>query len=180
MPLVPPPLDTRSYQDLLDEALARIPVHTPEWTNFNASDPGVTLIEIFAHMTESLLYRANQIPERNRGKFLQLLGVPLAPAASARGLITISNDNRPRDEVIVNGGLEVLAGDIAFRSERGLDVLPVEARLYAKRLVARPHRRARRALQTALCVAAAGGERRREQTHALRDGGLRRSRVRRA
>jgi len=138
MPLVPPPLDSRKYQDLLDEALARIPVHTPEWTNFNASDPGVTLIEIFAHMTESLLYRANQIPERNRGKFLQLLDVPLAPAASARGLITISNDNGPRDEVIINGGLEVLAGDIAFRSERGLDVLPLEARLYTKRLVTDP------------------------------------------
>ena len=62
----PPQLDTRSYQDLVDEALARIPIHNPEWTNFNESDPGVTLIELFAFLTESLLYRANQIPERNR------------------------------------------------------------------------------------------------------------------
>ena len=33
MPLQLPTLDDRKYQDLLDEALARIPVHNPEWTN---------------------------------------------------------------------------------------------------------------------------------------------------
>jgi hypothetical protein len=70
MPLQIPSLDDRRYQELLDEALARIPVHNPEWTNFNKSDPGVTLIELFAFLTETLLYRANQIPERNRRKFL--------------------------------------------------------------------------------------------------------------
>src|SRR6266516_3094815 len=92
MPLTPPPLDTRSYQELLDDALARIPVHNPEWTNFNQSDPGVTIVELFAFLTENLLYRANQIPERNRRKFLSLLGVPLQPATSAHGLVTFSND----------------------------------------------------------------------------------------
>jgi predicted phage baseplate assembly protein len=87
MPItVAPVIDDRKYQDLLDEALARIPVHNPEWTNFNRSDPGVTLIELFAFLTENLLYRANQIPERNRRKFLSLLGVPLEPGASASGL----------------------------------------------------------------------------------------------
>lgn len=138
MPLVPPRLDTRTYQDLLDEALARIPVHTPEWTNFNSSDPGVTLIQVFAFLTESLLYRANQIPERNRAKFLQLIGVPLAPAASARGLLAIANENGDRSALTLNAGIEALAGDIPFRSERGLDVLPVEARLFYKRRVADP------------------------------------------
>ncbi len=66
MPLTLPVLDSRRYQDLLDEALARIPVHTPEWTNFNKSDPGVTILSVMAFLTESILYRANQIPERNR------------------------------------------------------------------------------------------------------------------
>ena len=73
MPITIPSIDDRRYQDLLNEALARIPVYTPEWTNFNKSDPGVTLIEIFAFLTETLLYRSNQIPERNRRKFLKLL-----------------------------------------------------------------------------------------------------------
>jgi hypothetical protein len=133
MPLTIPNLDDRRYQDLLDEALARIPVYNPEWTNFNKSDPGVTLVELFAFLTENLLYRANQIPERNRKKFLSLLGVPLHPGSSARGLVTISNERGPLATVTLNRGLEVLAGKVPFRTENGLDVLPVEARVYIKK-----------------------------------------------
>src|SRR6266513_78762 len=127
MPITIPSIDDRRYQDLVDEALARVPVHTPEWTNFNESDPGVTLIEVFAFLTESLLYRANQIPERNRRKFLTLLGVPLQPASSARGIVSFSNDGGPLQTVSLNADLEVRAGQVPFRSEMALDVLPVEA-----------------------------------------------------
>ena len=133
MPLQIPNLDDRRYQDLLNDALARIPVHNPEWTNFNKSDPGVTLIELFAFMTENLLYRANQIPERNRKKFLQLLGVPLQPASSAVGLVSFTNDRGPLQTITLNTGLEVRAGQVPFRTNAGLDVLPVEARVYYKR-----------------------------------------------
>jgi len=138
MPIVIPTLDNRRYQDLLDEALARIPVHNPEWTNFNKSDPGVTLIEVFAFMTETLLYRSNQIPERNRRKFLQLLGVPLLPASSARGLVTIRNENGPLETITLNDNIEVRAGQVPFRTERGLDILPVEAQVYFKRPISNP------------------------------------------
>jgi hypothetical protein len=133
MPLQIPNLDDRRYQDLLNDALARIPVHNPEWTNFNKSDPGVTLIELFAFMTENLLYRSNQIPERNRKKFLQLLGVPLHPASSAIGLVSFTNDRGPLQTITLNTGLEVRAGQVPFRTNGGLDVLPVEARVYYKR-----------------------------------------------
>jgi Baseplate J-like protein len=138
MSVAAPQLDPRTYQELVDEALARIPVHNPEWTNFNQSDPGVTLLELFAFMTESLLYRANQIPERNRLKFLNLLGVPLAPASSARGIVVLANEKGPPDTVTLNNGIEVLAGSIPFRTEAGLDVLPVEGRAYVKQRVLNP------------------------------------------
>ena len=133
MPLTVPTLDDRRYQDLLDEAIARIPVHNPEWTNFNRSDPGVTLIEVFAFLTESLLYRANQIPERNRRKFLSLLGIPLQPAASARGMVTFSNERGPLRTIVLGTGVEVKAGEVPFGTEVGLDVLPIEGRAFFKR-----------------------------------------------
>ena len=132
MPLQIPKIDDRRYQDLLDEALSRIPVHNPEWTNFNRSDPGVTLIEIFAFMTENLLYRANLIPERNRLKFLQLLGIPLNPATSARGIVTFFNERGLKETIPLFSGVEVSAGEIPFRTERGLDVLPIEGKVYFK------------------------------------------------
>ncbi|HEX8489603.1 MAG TPA: hypothetical protein VF626_01175, partial [Chthoniobacterales bacterium] len=138
MPLQLPSIDDRRYQELLDEALARIPVHNPEWTNFNRSDPGVTLIEVFSFMTENLLYRANLIPERNRRKFLQLLGLPLQPASSARGLVTFTNERGPLQTITLNAELELRAGQVPFRTERGLDVLPVEAQIYYKRIIQNP------------------------------------------
>ncbi|HEV8430885.1 MAG TPA: baseplate J/gp47 family protein [Pyrinomonadaceae bacterium] len=138
MPLQIPSIDDRRYQDLLNEALARIPVHNPEWTNFNKSDPGVTLLELFAFLTENLLYRSNQIPERNRRKFLQLLGVPLQPASSAVGLVTFNNERGPLETITLNSGLEVRAGQVPFRTEHGLDVLPIEALVYYKQKIVSP------------------------------------------
>jgi hypothetical protein len=138
MPLTLPNLDSRRYQELRAEALARIPVHNPEWTNFNQSDPGVTLVELFAFMTENLLYRCNQIPERNRLKFLSLLGLQLQPASSARGLVAFTNERGPLETITLNDGLEVRAGQVPFRTERGLDVLPIDAQVYFKRKIENP------------------------------------------
>ena len=146
MPIEIPTIDDRRYQQLVDDSLARIPNHTPEWTNFNASDPGVTLVQVFAFLTESLLYRANQIPERNRLKFLQLLGVPLQPASSASGLITITNERGPEETITLNSDLEVRAGQVSFRTQNGLDVLPVEAYVCFKAVLDRPTRREDRIL----------------------------------
>ncbi len=138
MPLKLPPLDDRKYQDLVDQALARIPVHTPEWTNFGKSDPGVTLIEVFAFLTESLLYRAKQIPERNRLKFLTLLGVPLQPATSAIGLVAFNNERGQPQTHYLAPGVELRAGQVPFRTDRGLDVVPLEAQVFYKRKLDQP------------------------------------------
>lgn len=136
MPLDLPVIDDRDYQQILSEALARISVHNPEWTNFNDSDPGVTLIQLFAFMADNLNYRSGLIPLRNRIKFLQLLGIPMQPAAAARGMVTFSNPRGPLQAETLAPGLELFAGRIPFRTEDGLDVLPVEARFFYKQSIA--------------------------------------------
>jgi hypothetical protein len=140
MPITLTTIDDRRFDDLVEEALGRAAVHTPEWTNQNRSDPGVTLIEVFAFLTETLLYRANQIPDRNRRKFLQLLRIPLRTASAARGLVTITNAAPSTNPlpVVLPDGVEVRAGNVPFRTSRPLDVLPVEARFYVKRKIANP------------------------------------------
>ncbi len=132
MPLPGPQIDNRDYQALVDEMIARIPVHTPEWTNFNSSDPGITLVQLFAHVAESVIYRANQIPERNRAKFLQLLGIGLQSAREARGIVAFNNERGPLDSSIVAAGSELTAEKIPFRTTLGIDALPVEARIFRK------------------------------------------------
>ncbi len=76
MPLELPDLDDRNYDDLVQEALSMIPTYTEKWTNHNPSDPGITLIEMFAYLTEMLLYRQNQVTEANKLMFLKLLRGP--------------------------------------------------------------------------------------------------------
>lgn len=76
MPLNLPNLDDRSYKDLVQEALASIPAHAPEWTNHNPSDPGITLVELFAYLTEMLIYRVNRVTDENYHVFLKLLRGP--------------------------------------------------------------------------------------------------------
>ena len=98
MPIPNPILDDRSYQQLRDELVRRIPVYTPEWTDHNASDPGITLIELFAFLGENLLYRFNQIPESARLEFLRLLQIPLRPAVAARALVTLTTDKMIKGE----------------------------------------------------------------------------------
>lgn len=74
MPLKLPNLDDRTYTDLVEEARALIPVYAPrEWTNHNESDPGITLIELFAFLTETLIYRANRVTDASHLAFLKLL-----------------------------------------------------------------------------------------------------------
>lgn len=133
MPLPDPVLDPRGYREILNEAIRRIPVHNPEWTNHSDSDPGVTLLQLFAFMAESVIYRANRIPERNRLKFLRLLGVKMRPPSAARGLVAFSRPAGPLEAATLGAGAALTAGRIPFRTEAGLDVLPIEAGVFYKR-----------------------------------------------
>lgn len=136
MPLTTPVIDDRRFGQLVDETLARARVHTPEWTNFNQSDPGVTLVQLFSFLTENILYRANLTPERQRRKFLQLLRVPLAAASAAQGMVTIQNERGRQTTQMLAADLEVRAGAVPFRTQLAMDVLPVEARVFFKRKMA--------------------------------------------
>ena len=131
MPLIPPALDDRSYSDLVQDMLASIPAHTPEWTIQQPGDPGRTLIELFAWLADSILYRANLIPERQRLAFLKLLGLPLQPAAAATGIVSVFQDSSATAAVTVATGASV-SGPPNFETLSELDVLPVTAQAYIK------------------------------------------------
>jgi predicted phage baseplate assembly protein len=82
-----PKLDDRTYQDIVEEAISLIPRYAPEWTNHNASDPGITLLELAAWMSDLLIFRLNQVPEKNYVAFLNLLGIKLHAPRAAKALL---------------------------------------------------------------------------------------------
>ena len=77
-------LDDRRFQELVSEARMRIALSCPEWTEHNVSDPGITLIELFAWMTDMLIYRLNRVPDKLHVALLELLGVQLHGPTAAR------------------------------------------------------------------------------------------------
>src|SRR6266508_3363934 len=88
MSLAVPNLDDRKFQDIVDQAKRLIPRYCPEWTDHNVSDPGVALIELFAWMTDLLLYRVNQVPDKMYIKFLEMIGAQLKPPRAASAPVT--------------------------------------------------------------------------------------------
>jgi hypothetical protein len=83
-----PVIDDRRYSDLVDEARTRIPRYASEWTDVNENEPGMAIIELFAWMSELLLFRLGKVPKLNYIKFLALLGIDLTPASPAKAGIT--------------------------------------------------------------------------------------------
>jgi predicted phage baseplate assembly protein len=124
MPLEAPTLDDRRFDEIVAEAKSLIPRYAPEWTDHNESDPGITLVELFAWMTEMLIYRVNQIPERNYRKFLALLGVRPNPAQPARAELTFTLARPDVDSLVVPQGTQVGVAGAAeptiFETEQAL------------------------------------------------------------
>ncbi len=133
MPLPVPALDDRGYADLVEELLARIPAHTPEWTHPRLGDPGAAMYLHVAWMIDTLLYRANLIPERQRLVFLRLLGVPLRAARAARGMVTVHLDNPAEPVTASLAPFATLRGPVPCETRNELTVLPVEVQVYVKR-----------------------------------------------
>ncbi len=73
MPVTYPDLSTRNYQDILDEMISSIPRYSEKWTNFNPSDPGITILEILAWIFDAHLYTINQIPDESYINFVRLI-----------------------------------------------------------------------------------------------------------
>ena len=121
MPLPAPELDDRKFQDIVDEAKRLIPRFCPEWTNHNVSDPGVALIELFAWMSEMVLYRVNQVPERLYVHFLNMVGIEPFPPSVARVDLTFWLSAVLETPVIVPANTEVMT--TAGASSGGTDAV---------------------------------------------------------
>lgn len=132
MVLPAPNLDDRRFQHLVDEAKRYVQQRCPEWTDHNVSDPGVTLIEVFAQMVDQLIYRLNRVPEKNYLAFLDLLGVRLFPPAAARADITFRLSAPQPETVLLPAGTEVATAQtetreaVVFATVEDLPLVPCE------------------------------------------------------
>ncbi|MFW0784704.1 putative baseplate assembly protein [Gordonia sp. CPCC 206044] len=128
-----PDLDDRHFQTLVDDARRLVRERFPEWSDHNISDPGITLIEAVATMVDQLIYRLNRVPDRNYLKFLDLLGLEMRPASTARTRVTFWLSAPQPQTVEVRTDTEVgtvrtdIAESVVFSTERNLAIVPCSA-----------------------------------------------------
>ncbi|MEU8082031.1 putative baseplate assembly protein [Micromonospora sp. NPDC049101] len=118
MTLPVPHLDDRGFLDLVTEARERIRQSCPAWTDLSAHDPGMALVEAFAHLTEVMIYRLNQLPDKAYVSFLNLLGVARHAPTAAWADVRFTRSGTDRAAVRIPAGLRVAAA-------RGADPRPV-------------------------------------------------------
>ena len=97
-------LDDRRFQDLVSEARLKITRACPEWTEHNVSDPGITLIELFAWMTEMTIYRLNRVPDKLHVTLLELLGIRLDGPSAAQTSLRFRLAETPREPLMIPAG----------------------------------------------------------------------------
>lgn len=120
-------------EELAEEMARRIPAHTPEWRNARPGDPGRTLIDLFAWLGETLLYRANLTPRRMRLEFLNLLNLKQRPAQPATGLLQFGHKAPAAAKpVFVAPGTRATA-PVPFEVLTPATVQPVEGQVFVKR-----------------------------------------------
>jgi hypothetical protein len=66
-------LDDVTFEQLVDQAIKRISQYAPEWTDYNISDPGITLLEMLAWLVEMQIFTLDQITDYHKRKYLKLL-----------------------------------------------------------------------------------------------------------
>jgi hypothetical protein len=127
--LIPPDLDDRTWQDIVDEAKSLISKYTPGWTDHNPSDLGITLVELFAWIAEGMIYRLNQVPEKNFVEFLNLIGITRDPATPAHADLTFTVTGA--GPVLIPAGTQVSTPQteseegIIFETDEDLNALPI-------------------------------------------------------
>lgn len=132
MPLPLPDLDDRRFDDLVREARERLASHLPELTRIAPGDPVHALVDLFAWMTETVIYRTNLIPERQRRAFLNLLQLPLRPAAPAHGIVCIDSPRRPDLPALLAAESLLKAGQASFTTSGELQPTPLALSVLVK------------------------------------------------
>jgi Baseplate J-like protein len=131
MALQPPQLSDLTRDGLRDSLVRRIPIHSPDWTDYSPADPGIALVELFAFLGDDLLYRLNRAPEASKLAFLQLLNVPPYPAQIATAQVKLDLQRGAVEPVTpafapTAPRLQLSAGSQVFQPIEEITVLPLE------------------------------------------------------
>jgi len=117
-----PILDDQLFIDIVSEARKMIPRIYPEWTDENYHDPGITMIELLAWLSEMQQYYLDRVTEKNERKFLKLMGIKPQNAICATAEVSFTGLEQGE---WIPRGTRLGAGEQVFESDEAIYLLPI-------------------------------------------------------
>lgn len=109
-------LDDKGYDQIREESIARIPMYSREWTNYNISDPGITILENFSAFMALQQSEINEVPDKIRLRLLALAGFAAREGTCATAYLM------PRTSCLVPERMKLYAQNICFELEQCAEV----------------------------------------------------------
>lgn len=120
-------LDDKSYREIEADAVFHIPKEYPEWTNYNPSDPGIMLVQLFSWLAEAQQYHLSRLSIWKRLKYLRLLGVKIRHMRPARGAVCIEPGlEQIGKDLRLLKGTRFYAGDMPFETAEPQQLRPAK------------------------------------------------------
>lgn len=118
-------LNDKTYDELLMEAIAQIPLYSREWTNYNPSDPGITMLQNLTAFQLLQQEAINEVSEEVRRKLLRLVGYNPRLNRPATVLVQAPAEGGG----ILTPGFRLWSGEMPFelREEQALQPWGLEA-----------------------------------------------------
>lgn len=82
-----PNLFNERFDDLMKIGRARLRALAPDWTDYNAHDPGITLMELLAWTSEAQMYSLARMRRDERAAYAAFLGITTGGTRGATGII---------------------------------------------------------------------------------------------
>lgn len=112
-------LDDKTYEELMAEALLQIPLYSDEWTNYNPSDPGITILENLTAFEILQQNYINQVTPAIVQNLLKLAGFQAEKGRCARVLLAAENVQEP---LKLPADQKFYLGDLCFETNRNLEL----------------------------------------------------------
>jgi hypothetical protein len=126
--IAPPNLDGRRVERFVRALHAYAPHYTPDLDLSDQQSAGAALMNIFAHLAESIAVRLDRAPQKHFVAFLDALGVVPVPARAARAAVTFKLASGLTTAVSVPAGTRVTAAgaddEIPFETINELIAIP--------------------------------------------------------
>ncbi len=108
-------LNTKTFEERYNEALLQIPLYTNEWTNFNPSDPGITILENLTAFETLQADMIDQITPQVLQNLLRLVGFRAKKGKCARLLLAAEN---VKERIYLPANQQFQIGEMNFETNR--------------------------------------------------------------